>query len=362
MRSASSTVEDRIAAYRSTLDTAIGARSLTTESRVNATETSFGVEVVPLEDVSTDRSPSGNRRWMATTAASLILVGGVTTMVLTRHDADTVPPATQPTLPAPSTTVLHIEASYSWTDLDLTMPVVGRGWADTMDFSFSPDFNARIYNAWQTSIAQCMHSAGFADYTAVQFPPNASYIDLVSPLDQNFAAVMGYHGLPAEPINPNPSTTDYGEALNSATGCGATADLPTAGSVDDYIAANDQLRSSIGSAIDGFADSETGSTVENEWSQCMSEHNLSFQSRLDAILRYADNPTVTSQEIETRLIDLDCDLAVGYTQTQHDWEKERVDAWLISEQQAIEDAVAKRAQAEQQLIAIEAAVVDAGRS
>jgi hypothetical protein len=76
---------------------------------------------------------------------------------------------------------------------------------------------------------------------------------------------------------------------------------------------------------------------------------------------YADEPTVTGQEIETRLIDLDCDLAVGYTQAQHDWEQDNVDAWRISQQQPIEDAVSKRAKAEEQLVAIEAAVEDAGR-
>jgi hypothetical protein len=61
MRSAPSTVESQIAAHRSAFEV-----------------------VVPLDDVSTDRSSGGNRRWVATAEASLILVVGVVTTLLTR--------------------------------------------------------------------------------------------------------------------------------------------------------------------------------------------------------------------------------------------------------------------------------------
>ena len=85
----------------------------------------------------------------------------------------------------------------------------------------------------------------------------------------------------------------------------------------------------------------------------MSAQGRPFDSRADAILTYAEDPQVTDEEIRTRLIDLDCDLVVSYTATQHEWEQTRVDDWIAREPGAIRDAIAERADVDTQLIEME---------
>lgn len=85
---------------------------------------------------------------------------------------------------------------YSGEDLDTTLPIVDRAWADSMDFSLTPDNNARLYTAWQTAIAECMHIRGFDDYQPIPYPANADFQDRVNPLDRRYAHG---HGLPRAP-------------------------------------------------------------------------------------------------------------------------------------------------------------------
>jgi hypothetical protein len=64
--------------------------------------------------------------------------------------------------------------------------------------SLNPDRHARLYDAWQTRIAICIHASGFLDDQALGYLPNAPFEDLVNPLDRRNATAMGYHPLPAE--------------------------------------------------------------------------------------------------------------------------------------------------------------------
>ena len=87
----------------------------------------------------------------------------------------------------------------------------------------------------------------------------------------------------------------------------------------------------------------------------MAEHGHQYQSRSDAVNAFADRPTISADEIATRLDDLDCDVTVGYTQTQHDWEQARVDAWRQDESDTIDSALDQKQRVDQQLIEIETA-------
>lgn len=245
--------------------------------------------------------------------------------------------------------------TYSGADLDSALPIVGRAWADSMDFSLSPDTNARLYNVWQAAIADCMHTSGFPDYQPVTFPANGNFQDLVNPLDRRYASVMGYHELPAEPIDANTYTDDTFTALNGPDGCGNASFAATFGRISDYTVINDQLRSGIASAIAGFRDSEIGSTVTSQWAACMADKGQLFTSRSDAFDAYADKQTISAPEIETRLADLDCDLTVGYTQQQHDWEQAQIDTWRAAQQDTIANALTEKRLAEQRLTEIETA-------
>jgi Rieske Fe-S protein len=231
----------------------------------------------------------------------------------------------------PATTPL-----YSGDDLDLTLPIVGRGWADAMDFTLSRDTNARFYTAWQTAIADCMQTRGFDDYQPIPYPANGGFEDLVNPLDRRYATVMGYHELPAEPADPNTYTDD--SRVQSGE-CANTAFDSTWGRISAYTSVNDQLRSGLSAAIAGFPDSDVGRTVTSQWAACMAERGHDYASRSDAINAFADLPTISADEIATRLDDLDCDVAVGYTQTQHDWEQSKVDAWRQDHSDTIDTAL-----------------------
>lgn len=240
---------------------------------------------------------------------------------------------------------------YSGTDLDTTLPAVGRGWADPMDFSLSPDTNARLYNAWQTAIADCMHARGFNDHQPVSYPTNADFKDLVNPLDRRFATVMGYHELPAEPNDLN----NYTGEISLASGECANAAYPEIwGRISEYINVNDQLRAGLSAAIAGFAGTEVGRSATSRWAACMAERGHEYPSRSDAIGAYADRPTISADEIITRLDDLDCDVAVSYTQAQHDWEQVQVDAWRQDQRETIDSALDLKQLVDQHLVEVEA--------
>lgn len=242
--------------------------------------------------------------------------------------------------------------TYAGEDLDLSLPIVGRAWADSMDFNLDTDTSARLYNAYQTGIADCMHASGFPAYQAVPYPPNGSFQDLVNPLDRRYAAVMGYHELPVEPNDPNPST----EAIAVASSeCANTAMADVYGALRDYFDLNDRLRLGISNAIHSFPDSDAGVAATTEWATCMAELGYKFPSRLDAILTYSDRPTISTEEITTRLDDLDCDIALGYTQRQHDWEQTQIDTWRADNRDTIQRAIDQKQLVEQHLADIEAA-------
>ena len=247
----------------------------------------------------------------------------------------------------PSTTPL-----YSGDALDLTLPIVGRGWADSMDFSLTRDTNASFYAAWQTAIAECMQTHGFDNYQPTPYPANGGFEDLVNPLDRRYATVMGYHELPAEPADPNTYTDD---SRVQAGDCANAAYDSTWGRISAYTSLNDQLRSDLSAAIASFPDSDIGRAVSSRWAACMSERGHQYRSRGDAINAFADRPAISADEITTRLDDLNCDVAVGYTQTQHDWEKAQVDAWRNDYSDTIDAAIEEKEQVDQQLADIEMA-------
>lgn len=253
----------------------------------------------------------------------------------------------QPILGDPATTPV-----YAGEDLDLSLPIVGRAWADSMEFSLDRETNARLYNAWQTRIAACMHASGFPDFQAVEYPPNGSFEDLVNPLDRRYATVMGYHALPAEPNDPNPRDD---ATVTASANCANAAYADFWGPIRGHTDLNDQLRFGIGNAIDTFTESDIGIAATTEWATCMAELGYDYPSRLDAIISYADRPTISAEEITTRLDDLDCDIAVGYTQRQHDWEQAQIDRWRAENADTIQQAIDQKRIVYQHLAEIEAA-------
>ena len=288
-----------------------------------------------------------SHRWVALAAGLFLVLGtGAVLWATQRPDGASTYVAGNPATPP-----------FLGTDLDLSLPVVGRGWAESMDFTLSRDTNARLYTAWQNEIAACMKSRGYPDFQPVPYPANGSYEDLVNPLDRRYAAVMGYHELPAEPVDPN-TYTDVSRAQSGD--CANAAYESTWGRISTYTSVNDQLRNGLSGAIEGFADSDTGRAVTAQWASCMAARGHKFESRGDAIRTFAERLIISADEITTRLDDLECDTAVGYTQTQHDWEQSKVTSWRDANSETIATAVELKRVVDEQLAEIEASQRAAG--
>ncbi len=150
---------------------------------------------------------------------------------------------------------------------------------------------------------------------------------------------MGYHPLPADPIDPNVKTD---ATIRAAGSCADLATSEIYGRLGNYFTANDQLRSQLTSAYTGFETSETGIALGAGWSACMARSGYDFNSPQMASLTFSQEPTLTPEEIAARLTDLECDVAVGYTQSRHDWEAVRVEDWRAGADDAIQAAIADR--------------------
>jgi hypothetical protein len=282
------------------------------------------------------RSATGlrHRPRLAAIAGAMVLLGllavGLIGANLRRSPSELIPASSTPTSePTPS---------FRGSDLETSLPLVGRAWLDSMEFSLDRRTNARIYDVWQAAIASCMHDRGL-DYEPVPYPENGSYEDQVNPLDRAYATVMGYHPLPAAPVDPNIST----EATATAAGDCSNAVYPsTFGRLGNYSADADQLRSDLANTVTGFEADDASHAVTQAWAHCMGNAGYTYRSRKDPIAHYQEAVTITENEIATRLVDLDCDIEVGYTQAQHDWEAPRVAEWETSNREAIQTAIAER--------------------
>ena len=185
--------------------------------------------------------------------------------------------------------------SFRGSDLDTSLPLVGRAWLDSMEFGLDRRTNARIYDVRMAAIASCMHDSGL-DYEPVPYPENGSYEDQVNPLDRAYARVMGYHPLPAAPIDPNIAT----EATTTAAGDCSNAVYPsTFGRLGNYFADSDQLRSDLANTMIGFEVDDASREVAQAWALCMGNAGYNYRSRQDPMLLYQEALTITEDEIAT---------------------------------------------------------------
>ena len=280
------------------------------------------------------RGPSGVRSRLPAIAGAMVLVGilaaGLISANLRRSPSEPIPASATPTS--------EPKRSFRGSDLDTSLPLVGRAWLDSMEFSLVRRTNERIYDVWQAAIASCMHDGGL-EYQPVPYPDNGSYEDQVNPLDRAYATVMGYHPLPAAPVDPNTAV----EATGTAAGDCSNAVYPSIyGRLGDYFAENDQLRSDLANTMTGFEADDASREVTQAWADCMGGAGYEYRSREDPTRIYQEAVMITDSEIATRLVDLDCDIQVGYTQAQHDWEAPRVARWETANREAIQTAIAER--------------------
>lgn len=219
---------------------------------------------------------------------------------------------------------------YQASEVRTDLPTVGRAWMSTLPFDFTPSENDRFYTLWQEGTADCMQERGF-DYEPIEYPPAADMVDLVNPLDRGYAEARGYHELPVEPINPN--TYDdavYAELEGTPTepGCAAEGWPWSYGTIQEFIDKAEPVRNGLAQATVGFDTSDAGTQAAREWSSCMANKGHNYDRPEDPWREFNERQTIADEEISIRLTDLDCDTAVGYTQARHEWEQQRVDAWM----------------------------------
>ena len=113
-------------------------------------------------------------------------------------------------------------------------------------------------------------------------------------------------------------------------GCSGKAEIAVYGrsTTTPFIAQSDALISSFMSFISGFQATDEGLSALRQWSTCMKQSGYNFETRDDPGLIYSDTPTVTSEEIATRLQDLDCDKQASLTLRQSRWQLERSAKWM----------------------------------
>jgi hypothetical protein len=215
--------------------------------------------------------------------------------------------------------------------LQADLPVVGRGWPQTLPFYVGEELNSILFESRQAAVVQCMAAAGF-EYVPSPYQPNDLASDRVNPLDRRFAEEYGYHSLPIDFTDPNsnadPAFVSALESSGDTPGCAAQSFDETYGPFAEFFDQVDiQLNDFVGS-IRGFDVSESGDRLATMWSECMKEGGLSYERPDDPRREFIEAPEVTPQELSVRMADLECDVRVGYTQGRHDWEAERVDEWL----------------------------------
>ena len=168
---------------------------------------------------------------------------------------------------------------YSGEDLDLSLPIVGRAWGDSMDFSAqqrtpgpasTPPGRQTSPNACTPADSPTIKWLSIRRTGASRISSTRSTVDT--------PAVMGYHALPAEPYDPNPKTDETAAASGE---CANTAMADVYGAIRGYTDLNDGLRSGIGIAIDSFPESDAGIAATTEWATCMAELGHQYPSRLD---------------------------------------------------------------------------------
>jgi hypothetical protein len=237
------------------------------------------------------------------------------------------------------------------------LPKVGLGWRETLPFFITIEENGRLYRAWQNRTQQCMSLAGF-DYHPYQFPDHPDGLDRVSPLDEGIAKSLGYHHPPMDledlNVNADDAFTLALQGTETQPGCDAISYQEVYGAIAQFTFDLDTAVSSFEGSISGYSSSEQGADRLRQWSSCMSDRGYQYNDPVDAGNRYAEEPTVTAAELDTRMADLECDIETGLTTDRSNFESKKVDEWLAANDAVVVDLQEQKHEFERQLVNIEA--------
>mgnify|MGYP003117357436 CR=1 FL=1 len=215
---------------------------------------------------------------------------------------------------------------------------VGQEWRERVPVENELDeMSAVAYNAWQRRISACMSDRGFTRAPRVYFDEKRTeFFRAVNPLNESVAQLFGYHApdLPPPPVtaDDDEESLEYLEALDGtdtdqSTGCGAVTKPAVYDLVEPVAADAQALLNDLDARIDGYWSSDLARSTLAEWTSCMNTQGFSAESPEELAVRFAGADEVSTEELQVRLTDLDCDREVGLTQQRSTWESDRVDEW-----------------------------------
>ena len=150
---------------------------------------------------------------------------------------------------------------------------------------------------------------------------------------------------------------EYLEALDGtdtdqSTGCGAVTKPAVYDLVEPVAADAQALLNDLDARIDGYWSSDLARSTLAEWTSCMNTQGFSAESPEELAVRFAGADDVSTEELQVRLTDLDCDREVGLTQQRSTWESDRVDEWASDTAAAWADLEPRIAQVSAEITAL----------
>lgn len=208
---------------------------------------------------------------------------------------------------------------------------VGGEWRFEQPWASPQPLWSSQYDLWQTGIQECMTAGGF------QYPP-VKYVDtdlvyrLSNPLNSPVWQTYGY----SEPPSPEPlSDTSqrpqaYFDLLLAPGGCAdrASSYVYAAPDAQRFVTLQSSAIVAVENALLGYEATPDGTARLDAWRACMSERGYDYSQPGEARETFTSDAAVTSDELETRRADFDCDVAVGLTMGRSQWESDQLEKWL----------------------------------
>lgn len=296
---------------------------------------------------SSDYSSALRRAACCVGAGTVLLISGCATT--TGDDSASVSPQTstptstdEPEAPPVTTPVETPTTTTPVLPEPIALPPIDRSALATVGVEFPQTIIDLDYDLRSVLLTDCMAIEGY-DFDRGPQPVELDPIGQgeLHPLDREYAQLYGY-GLaprPPSPMNDKAnSDVAFADALfERGTGCmDRVAALVDARTGVDTLA-NDVtlMRQEPLMVMSSWFDSPDRAELVGSWSQCMSGGGYNISDPLDA-----NNVAETlgqSAGIELRLVDIDCDIAVGLTDARSRHDLEAANDWASGNADEIED-------------------------
>jgi hypothetical protein len=214
---------------------------------------------------------------------------------------------------------------------------INQEWLDTVPWGNMRDFLLSGYATWQEGIHACMAQRGFI-YEVYQAAPFNTF-RFLNPLNESAARKWGYH-TPRDP-KLNEINVGKGEAFENAinkeeTGCG---DIAYKYAYLGVVATYEEMatKTSPSMQLMGWRESAEGLQVFKDWSSCMKESGYQFQTPSDAALKYSDLEKISEEELQVRMVDMECNKKVELTKKESADQKKKFDVWQEQNAEAIKE-------------------------